>query len=231
MEYSQYFPSNVKYKKALREEYSHKMKSTLLTTSLLAAVAVAAPSEPCVASAPPQALNDPLLSSVQAVRPPLSTLISLVNSFSSSDGLMGALNIQESYYPLYTSVMSLSAAANNHAVIAPNNVVTYINALNSLVGDISTLLSKLDEKVNLFQEVGAGDIVVGDITSLGGPASAIESNLFSGIPSNAPCPQVASASAVASKFSAAFASAAATYSISSGLPVFPTAPAKCANYC
>lgn len=207
------------------------MKTSVIATSVLATVAIAAPTEPCITSAAPQNIDDPLLSSVQAVRPPLSTLISLVNSLQSSDGLQGALAIQQSYYPLYTSVLSLSSAANNHAIVSPNNVVTYLSALNSLVGDISTLMSELDEKANIFQGVGAGSIVVADITSLAGPAAAIESNLFTLIPSNAPCDEVTVAQSVASEFSSAFAGAAKVYTITKGIPSFPAAPTNCAAYC
>ncbi|PRT53382.1 hypothetical protein B9G98_01002 [Wickerhamiella sorbophila] len=207
------------------------MKTSIIATSFLAAVAIAAPAETCITSASPQNLNDPLLSSIEAVKPPLSKLISLVGAFQSQDGLFGALDIQMSYYPLYSSVMSLGSAAKYHAAISPNNVVTYLNALNTLVAGISTLLNNLNEKANLFQGVGVGSIVVGDITSLAGPASAIESNLFTAIPANAPCDQVAVAASVASQFSSAFAGASKVYKISNGIPSFPVAPTNCAAYC
>lgn len=207
------------------------MKISTISTSTLIAVAIAAPTEPCINSAAPQNLNDPLLSSIEAVRHPLSTLINLVSAYQASDGLQGALGIQQSYYPLYTSVMSLSSAAANRAVASPNDVVAYISALNTLVGDITTLMNELNEKANIFQGVGAGSIVVADIASLANPASAIESNIFTAIPYNAPCDQVTVAQSVASEFSSVFAEAAKVYKISSGIPSFPAAPTSCAVYC
>ncbi|PRT56554.1 hypothetical protein B9G98_04174 [Wickerhamiella sorbophila] len=181
------------------------MKISAVSTSTLVAVAIAAPTEPCITSAASQNLNDPLLGSIEAVRHPLSTLINLVRAYQAADGLQGALGIQQSYYPLYTPVMSLSSAAANHAVASPNDVVAY--------------------------GVGAGSIVVADITSLANPASAIESNLFTAIPYNAPCDQVTVAQSVASEFSSVFAEAAKAYKISSGIPSFPAAPTSCAVYC
>ncbi len=125
------------------------MKISAVSTSTLVAVAIAAPTEPCITSAASQNLNDPLLGSIEAVRHPLSTLINLVRAYQAADGLQGALGIQQSYYPLYTPVMSLSSAAANHAVASPNDVVAYVSALNTLVGGISTLMNKLNEKANI----------------------------------------------------------------------------------
>lgn len=185
----------------------------------------------CITSSPAGAVNDAILSSVAAVEPPLSKLNSLVQQWQDSDGLMGALAIQSSYYPLYSAVMSLSSAVNPAPSIAPNDAGVYLSALNSLVGDISTLMGSLDAKANAFAGVGAAQIVVGDITSLAGPASAIEASLFAALPTNVPCVFQASAASVASQFSGAFASAAATYTIKAGIPVFPTAPSACLDYC
>lgn len=196
---------------------------------VLASLSLAAAAD-CVTSAPPANVQDPLLSSVQAVQAPLSTLNSLVSNWNSADGLMGALGIQQSYYPLYSAVQSLSGAAASHDPIAPNDVSVYLDSLNNLVSDISSLLANLDAKANDLAAVGASAIVVGDVTSLAGPASAIESKLFQFLPSDAPCPQISRASGIASSFSAAFASAAETFTIT-GLPALPSAPSACASYC
>lgn len=213
-----------------RNPLTMKFVDTKTNALFLASLTLTAAAD-CVTSASPGQVNDPILSSVDGIKAPLSTLNDLINNWKDSDGLAGALGIQQSYYPLFSAVISLSSAVQNPPTIASNNVVVYVNSLSTLVADISTLIETLNQKANSFNSVGAGQIVVGDITSLAGPAANIEASFFAGIPSDAPCEQKTAASSVADKFSAAFAAAAETYSIQSGISAFPQATFACASYC
>ncbi|PRT55494.1 hypothetical protein B9G98_03114 [Wickerhamiella sorbophila] len=202
------------------------MSSQAILLALLSIV-----SAQCVTSEAPDAADGPLFASITAVESNLDILNSLVQSWSKYDGILGAIDIQQNFYPLYRACTSLNDQAGKLTVVESKNVANYISSMNGLVAEISTLIGSLNEKANDMISVGAGSIVSGDIVSLAGPASDIEVKLFANLPSDAPCIQIASAAEVASNMDAAYKNAAASYTITKGIPEFPAAPSVCSSYC
>lgn len=144
-----------------------------------------------------------------------SLLSGLVAGWSSGDGLVGALAIQETYGPLSEAVAALEGTSGS--VTTADITADNLSALATLSSTVAGLLDALTAKAADFAAVGASTIVQGDITQLSGPSESIVGNIYS--VGSADCEAVSSLAGPVGSLSAAFASAAGAYSV--GAPSFP----------
>lgn len=156
-----------------------------------------------------------LAGDASAVVETASILSSLVDGWSSGDGLSGALAIQETYGPLSEAVAALEGSVGSvtEADITSDNV----NALATLSTTVAGLLDALTSKASDFESVGASSIVQGDIQELSGPSGNIINTIYS--IGSADCDAISSLAGPVGSLSAAFGSAAQAYSADA--PTFP----------
>lgn len=156
-----------------------------------------------------------LAGDASAVIETASILSSLVDGWSSGDGLSGALVIQQSYAPLSEAVAALegSSGSLSDADITSDNV----SALATLSTTVAGLLDALTSKAADFEAVGASTIVQGDIRELSGPSGSIINNVYS--VGSAECDAISSLAGPVGSLSAAFGSAADAYGAQA--PTFP----------
>lgn len=141
-----------------------------------------------------------------AVAETASKLASLVNGWSSGDGLSGALAIQQTYDPLSSAVLQLKSS-----VAGTDPKTANIDGINNMASAVTSLLEALASKANDFKAVGAEQIVQGDLKGLGSPSADIVNELVS-IGQN-DCNLVNSVSDDAKKLTSAFSSAASVYGV------------------
>lgn len=143
-----------------------------------------------------------------------SNLGHLVQAWHSSQGLEGALSIQQSFPSFVEAVNKLDGDIDQLSVdqIPPSS----INALSS---SIVGLLNALTEKSSEFQGVGAHDIVGNDIRSMQQPAEHLVSGLVS-VVTNSAKDQIASYTPALDSFRSSFLSADSAYGLPP--PSFPT---------
>lgn len=156
-----------------------------------------------------------LAGDASAVIETASILSSLVDGWSSGDGLSGALVIQQTYGPLSDAVAALEGSVGSvtEADITSDNV----NALATLSTTVAGLLDALTSKASDFESVGASSIVQGDIQELSGPSGNIINTVYS--IGSADCDAISSLVGPVGSLSAAFGSAAQAYSADA--PTFP----------
>lgn len=146
-----------------------------------------------------------------------------VNGFEASDGLLGALAIQNGYNTISSDVVTANSFASALASGLPScNQDAVVTQLNSMAPNVVALLQALVAKNTAFSSVGADGIVYADLTNLEPQVHTLENGAYSKLECSAIQAIYGGIVSINDNFGSALAAYGATASAA------PTTPASCA---
>lgn len=142
------------------------------------------------------------------------SLSSAISSWSSDDGLLGALPIQSLFQPMLNAVGAISSDAGG---ANPNDIGSFATLESSTIALLQALVDKADD----FDSAGASNIVDGAVSSIASAASGALTNVASAMSSQDLSGEEASSmGSIMSVFSAGFYTIGSVFD--QNLPQFPT---------
>ncbi|ANB14952.1 hypothetical protein AWJ20_2569 [Sugiyamaella lignohabitans] len=169
-------------------------------------------------SCTPSSQGAAIASNLASIQSACTSTDSLVRSFTSSQGLLAALNIQTSEQNIQSAVNA--AITNAGALSAPTacDEQVIVAALLAAAPSITQLLSDITSKQADFNAVGVSSIIVNDLTSLQSGTFKLESQVYAKVP----CSALTSAKSSLTAINNGFASALTAYGASgAAAPVSP----------
>lgn len=142
------------------------------------------------------------------------SLSSAISSWSSDDGVLGALPIQSLFQPMLNAVGAISSDAGG---ANPNDIGSFATLESSTIALLQALVEKADD----FDSAGVTNIVDGAVSSIASAASGALTNVASAMSSQDLSGEEASSmGSIMSVFSAGFYTIGSVFD--QNLPQFPT---------
>lgn len=194
-------------------------RSIFLTMKLSSITAVAAVCATTFGQTCPSSAVSKLVTDLQKVGTDCDATAALLNAFTISQGVAGALAIQATEGAIETDLKT--ALTDGAAITATDscNGAAVASAITGVVPHITAILSALVNQASNVASLGVQYLVTGDLTNLQTETAQLEALAYSKLP----CGNIPAAKSAFSTINAAFSSALSVYAVAQPTP-WPNAP-------